>query len=387
MKLVNINKKVFEDFCKENQYDNFFQSKYYAEIKRIDGFHTYFLGLEESGKILGAAMVISKEISIFKKREFYIPRGFIIDYKNNELLKIFTKKLVEFVKEKKGAYIKINPMVILYDRTGNGDVIEGGINNKKLVDNLKNLGWHQDDNELIYPLEDRFLYNLNLKNKNDDELYDNLSDSLKETLKIQEEMGITTRKLEKDNIQKFIDILENCSEEIDYLNLNYGNYYDIINVLDNHNMLDITVAELDIDKYLNYLVNQKEKDDSNEELDEQIEIANQLKYEYGHNTLISVLLGVIYNKEYYVLTNSTVDILRNLKPQLAIYWDTIKYAKKLGCEIYNFYEIGNDLEDNELLNDLKDYNGKVVELIGEFNYILIDKYYKNNIKEQKKAFN
>ena len=102
MRLIEINKKEFENFCKESMQDNFFQSKYFAQIERKEGYHTYFLGLEQDGIIRACCMLLSKNVSIFGKRVFYAPRGFIIDYRDEKLLNIFTiaKKKVKYLHSK-----------------------------------------------------------------------------------------------------------------------------------------------------------------------------------------------------------------------------------------------------------------------------------------------
>ena len=43
MKLREISKKEFEDFCDDVQEKNIFQSKEWAEVKRRFGYHTYFV--------------------------------------------------------------------------------------------------------------------------------------------------------------------------------------------------------------------------------------------------------------------------------------------------------------------------------------------------------
>ena len=50
MKLREISKKEYEDFCDDVQEKNIFQSKEWAEVKRRFGYHTYFVGLDQSGK-------------------------------------------------------------------------------------------------------------------------------------------------------------------------------------------------------------------------------------------------------------------------------------------------------------------------------------------------
>ena len=58
-----------------------------------------------------------------------------------------------------------------------------------------------------------------------------------------------------------------------------------------------------------------------------------------------------------------------------------KFAMKNGIELFNFNGIGNILENNKLLNDYKMYNGKVIELIGEYNYVLRTIAYKREMKK------
>ena len=383
MKLKDINKKEFEEFCLKSNIDSFYQSKYYAEIKRKEGYHTYFVGLEQDGAIMGAALLLSKQVSIMKKRAFYAPRGFIIDYKNSDLVKSFSKELIEYVKNKNGAYIKINPGVILHGRDHEGNIIDGGINNTKLVESLKELGWQQNRVNVDFPLEDRILYELKLKNHNEDELKDSFSDKLKSEIKKNELIGMTTRKLEKDEINKFIDIMEESSYIINHLGMNYGNYKDIVDILDNHNMLDINVCELDIDKYYEFLNNNKEKLQTNE-FEEQLEFVKQLQYQYGHSKLIGTTLGISYHNKYYVLVSAVMDKFKDYDPLTTLYWETIKNSKKMNNEDYIFYGIGNILNNNEELNKIKDFNGKVIELIGEFDYILNEKIYKKEMKKQEK---
>ena len=383
MKLKDINKKEFEEFCLKSNIDSFYQSKYYAEIKRKEGYHTYFVGLEQDGAIMGAALLLSKQVSIMKKRAFYAPRGFIIDYKNSDLVKSFSKELIEYVKNKNGAYIKINPGVILHGRDHEGNIIDGGINNTKLVESLKELGWQQNRVNVDFPLEDRILYELKLKNHNEDELKDSFSDKLKSEIKKNELIGMTTRKLEKDEINKFIDIMEESSYIINHLGMNYGNYKDIVDILDNHNMLDINVCELDIDKYYEFLNNNKEKLQTNE-FEEQLEFVKQLQYQYGHSKLIGTTLGISYHNKYYVLVSAVMDKFKDYDPLTTLYWETIKNSKKMNNEDYIFYGIGNSLNNNEELNKIKDFNGKVIELIGEFDYILNERIYNKEMKKQEK---
>ena len=39
-----------------------------------------------------------------------------------------------------------------------------------------------------------------------------------------------------------------------------------------------------------------------------------------------------------------------------------------------------------MLEEIKGFNGNIIELIGEFNYILNERYYKKSMKKQKKTY-
>ena len=384
MRLIEINKKEFENFCKESMQDNFFQSKYFAQIERKEGYHTYFLGLEQDGIIRACCMLLSKNVSIFGKRVFYAPRGFIIDYRDEKLLNIFTIAIKDFAKEKKGIYIKIDPNVMYHDRNFSGDLIEGGLNNSKAVENLTNLGWKKIDNP-DYLLKPSFLYKLNLKGKNEEEIFNDFDLSLQEIIKRNSSIGITTYPLKKEEYNKYLDMMINNNNVINYLDLNKNNFKNIIDILSQHNLLRISISELDIDEYLKSTIESKNNIGNNpsliEKLDKQIETIKNMQYKYGHKIMLGGVLSVIYNNEYLVLGTVVIDKFNNFNPLSSCFYEEIKFAKKNGIEVFNFNGIGNSLVNNKLLNDYKMYNGKVIELIGEYNYVLRTIAYKREMKK------
>lgn len=380
MRLIEINKKEFENFCNKNDQSNFFQTKYYAQIKRKEGYHTYFLGLEQDGIICAATILLSKTVSIFGNRIFYAPRGFIIDYKDYRLLSCFTIAIKDFVEQKKGIYLKINPMFKLSDRDYKGDIIIGGLDNSKVVENLLNLNYKQTTNK-DYLVEPNFLYELSL-NKSINDLESNFSDTLKDIIKRNDSIGIKTFQLKKDEYHKFLDIVINNNNVSNFLHINKNNFKSIIDILESHKLLRIVMAELDIDKYLEISL-QSKNNCSDEKLlkqiDKQIETVKNLQYKYGHKILLGGTLGIEYNNQYTVAVNVVIDKFNNFDPLSTIYWNEIKYAKESNKTKFNFYGIGNSLENNKLLNTYKNYNGKVVELIGEFDYVIKPISYKKEM--------
>ena len=59
-------------------------------------------------------------------------------------------------------------------------------------------------------------------------------------------------------------------------------------------------------------------------------------------------------------------------------WNTIKDAKKNGFEIYNFYGVGNDLSgQNSIYQYYKGFHGELIQLIGEFDFVINEFIYKH----------
>ena len=189
MKLKEINKKEFFDFCNTHQTNNFHQSRQWAEYKRLDGWHTYFVGLDQNGKIKAAAMLLSKEIPIIKRRVFYAPYGFIINYKDLELVRSFTKHITEFINNKKAIFVKIKPYLSLKELDNNGNYIQGGYDNSKCIDVLKSLNYIQMDTYL----EANTFYKLNIKDKTCEDILNNMDETLKNTIISNEVKAIYSR--------------------------------------------------------------------------------------------------------------------------------------------------------------------------------------------------
>ncbi len=390
MRLRQINKKEFETFCKASPLSNFFQTKEYAELKRKEGYHTYFVGLDDSGRLLAATLLISSEFTITKKRVFFCPRGYIIDYRNQELLNTFTKELVAYVKEKKGILIKITPNLMLKERDKNGELVSGGMNNSKCVENLLDIGYKRISS--YYLVNPNFLYTLDLKGKNNEEIYENISSDVKSIIERNEKIGITISKIEKEDSDKFLSILRNCSNRIDYFKKNDKSYKNVISILSNYNMIDVITAELDIDKYLEVtkrsLENVLNDNDLSAQVQKQLEIINSLQYKYGHKVSLGTLLAVSYNNQYLTLCIAGMDKFKNFDPISTLIWESIKRAKKLSATKYIFYGMDINLEkENNLIHYYQKFNGKAVELIGEYDFVIDQRYYQKYLKKQEKIKN
>ncbi len=363
MKLKEINKQEFFDFCSTQPTNNFYQSREWAEYKRKDGWHTYFIGLDQNGKLKAAALLLSKEIPIIKKRAFYAPYGIIANYKDLELLRSFTKNIKEYLDEKKALFLKINPYLSLKELDNNGNYIQGGYDNEKCIDILKSLGYIQMDTYSDF----NTFYKLDIKNKSSEDILNNMDEVIKDTILTNEKKAIYTRDAENSEINQIIDIIKNSHYKVNFIKAYFNDFLQIFN---EDKLLNIKLIEMDIDKYKKNASTEKE-----------FEEAKQLEYDYGHKVILGCTISICYGKEITTLCSAIQDKFKDTLVQYNMYYEMIKWGIENNYEIYNFNAIDSELDEGNRLYQLyRGFNGNVVKLLGEFDLIFNTFIYKQYYK-------
>ena len=115
-KLVFLKEDVYENFVKQHPKSHFLQSYAWGEFAKVKKHLTpYYLGLIDDNKnILGTALLLQKHLPM-NYCYFYCPRGYVINYEDENLVTEMTKKIVQFAKSKKAIFIKIDPDLIYKD--------------------------------------------------------------------------------------------------------------------------------------------------------------------------------------------------------------------------------------------------------------------------------
>jgi peptidoglycan pentaglycine glycine transferase (the second and third glycine) len=148
---------------------------------------------------------------------FYSPRGFLIDYKNYDLLKEFTEEIKKYAKEHGAIFIKIDPYLEHLEHDNEGNVVEGGFNNKDAVDNLIKLGYkHYGFNLMQDTLQPRWMHVINTDRSLDDVMKD-MESKTRQILRKNEKCGITTREITRDELPLFKDIMQHTSDRREFV--------------------------------------------------------------------------------------------------------------------------------------------------------------------------
>lgn len=411
MELVTLTKKEFKIFADKHPQITFHQTEQWANLKATNGWKAYYLGLKDNKKIVAGALLLSKNIPIIKKKMFYSPRGFLIDYNDYNLLKTFTEKIKKFAKNQGAIFVKIDPYLEYVEHDNDGNLVEDGFNNKTAVENLKKLGYkHYGFNLMQDTLQPRWMHIINTENKTLDEVMKDMESKTRQILRKNEKCGIATREITREELPIFKDIMQHTSDRREFVDRPLSYYEGMWDALHKSGILKILIAEIDFNEYekntqtelnqnkeeLKDRINKKENNllkmndkkyeqsnKQNEEtisrLEKQLEKTNNLKKEHGSKAVLGGILFLVYGNEVLSLYGGSNEQLMQFQSAYTVHFAGVKMAIENNYKRYNFYGITGDFRKENPLYGLflfkKSFGGNVAELIGEFDLIISPFWY------------
>lgn len=384
----NISKKEYDDFVINFSSTSFMQTSSWSEVK--SAWENDFVGMYENKKLVCAAMILKRNL-FFSKKLFYVPRGFVIDYKNKELLKEFILNLKKYAKENNGIDIKIDPFVCFNQdsietikKGKQKEIRKPFVSDTNMIDeNLKELGfihggYKKEVNAYIQP---RYTMAISLKDK-DGNILDReaLRRSFPKNTRnyignYQEQRGVEfSYSKNKEDIKYLVEVL-NCTEKRQHINLRNEAYFKKIMELFPKNAV-LFFARVNIDKYIKFLENDMQENESKKEFcEKQINEALKIKEEYGNNPLAGATIvmmptcktGIKTASFLYAGTNT--NILPTLKITNGLMFYRLSYCLDDGCDYCDLGGIDGSLEDH--LSTFKSkFNPEVLELVGEYDLVV-----------------
>lgn len=416
MKLIEIKKEDYNSLTRNHPLASFEQTSNWADVKRSTGWKDYYLAyVDDNGQYLAFAMLLAKKMPLFKRYLFYSPHGYLIDFDNSELVKSFNEELVKYLKGKGAFELIIDPYLSYQQRDINGNIVEGGIEHKKVVDDLISLGYHHKGFNIYYEnLQPRWLFRLPL-DRPYDELQKNFRYEVRRRIKKKDNLAIDVRELNRDEIPVFKNLMEKTADRRGFIDRPLSYYERMYDMLGRDNMLHYYVAEIDfakcrenvlrdIEKNKTYIAKIKARSNSkhNENViaEEEIvlnsnltllKIIDEAHSEYGEKVALSAIALLTYGEEaIMLLAGNDEKYMTHFSTSYIIVTELIRKAQAEGFKYYNFYGITGDFNpDNEfygLYTYKKQYGGEVVELIGQFEYT-ISSTFKAIYNIAKKAYN
>lgn len=392
------NKIEFNDISKAFDNVTFYQTSNWALLKAYTGWKALYLVYKEDNNIKACGLFLLKKMPFLKSYMAYCPRGFLIDFNDYELLKRFNSELIAYLKNKKVFELIIDPYVLLNHRDIDGKIIDDGFDNQKVISTLTSIGYRHTGYNLYYEnLQPRFLFRLKLKDKTIDEIYKGFKKEAKRRANKKDFFGIRVRELKEDEISIFKDLMNKTSLRKGFIDRPLDYYKQMYKALAKDKILHYMVAEIDIEKakhnilYEITIINKrieklkehalsnkgriKEENvtiDANQKLLKQLE---DLEKEKGKVVPLSVVCLLTYGKEaIMLLAGNDEKYLQHFNSSNIIVAELIKLCKEKGFDYYNFYGISGDFNSESpyygLYTYKRQYGGEVVELIGQFEYVI-----------------
>lgn len=334
----------------------------------------------------------------FGKKEFYAPRGFLLDYNDKELLSFFTSSVKHYVKEHKGYVFRIDPYIINVERDSAGNEVDGGINNKGVKDTLDSLGYIRVKKEDMKQVG--WMYVLDIEGKSEDEILKNMKPNTRNTIRKTLKNGIEIVELKKEDLPLFYKIMVETGKRKGFSVRSLQYFEDMYDLFYPRGEIKYLLTKLDLVKHIESLEKerakqQKEKDALSDAkyndgkrkaydlaisgIEKRIKQAEDIRKKDGDIINLSGSMFMLTDPEIIYLSSGNYEEYMFYNSQYLIQWEMIKYGIKHNFKRYNFYGITGNFDKND-----KDYgiyefktgfNGYVEELIGEYVYPVSKWYY------------
>lgn len=388
----NIDIHEYDEFIENHPKSHFLQSSMWGEFSSLDkSFIPHYVGLKENNQLICATLLLEKKLWLGYSY-FYAPRGYVIDFKNYDLLSKFTNEIKKYIKKNKGIFLKIDPDVIIRSHDNNDNLI---LEDLSVYDSLIKLNYkHLGFTNRFETSEPRFTFRIDF-NKPFEEIEENFSKTTKQRIKKAEDLDVSV--VTSKNVDEFYNLMMITENRKDFVTHTKKYYQDIYNIFSKNDKCNIFLGSVDIDKILNkcnITIDELDKEINSFDLENlsksnksklnelakrkekvlsDIKKYKEAKEQYGNNIILSAHFIVEYGDKAWVLYAGNHDILSFTYTNYKTYLEHIKYYYNKGIKIYDQFGTVGKLEDNDPLLGLhefkKKFGGNYIEFVGEFDLI------------------
>lgn len=391
----------FEEYASKHPLRSYHQTSSYALLMASYDYKYQFIGyVNENNVIVGASLILIKKIN---KNTYYgyAPKGFLIDYFNEQLLLSFTRDIIKFHMDKGIIFIKINPEIAIGFLTKENEYKTTYNNNVKISEILTKNGYLQCKPKYNFEsLLPRFNGFVNINNLS---LY-SVEKNMRNKVKKGERKGLYIEKANKDGIEIFFEYVKFKKKN----DKNY--YYNYYTSFEKNNNVDLFLLKIN---YTKFLINAQDRyrieTEKNEKLNSNLAkfnnkktlnakmdsdkiltslnndivfATNKLK-EKSEDYLGGVLI-IKYEKRIYFVRSGFDPKFASMNPNHFMYYKVMEHYKNeyTFADLCGISGTFNKNGDYSGLNKFKlAFNPKVYEFIGEFDLIINKKEYEKLVEK------
>ncbi|MDD6224254.1 MAG: peptidoglycan bridge formation glycyltransferase FemA/FemB family protein [bacterium] len=411
MELIKLQEEEFKEFAYQHEQASFLQTIGWGKLKNKNGWDYEFLGFKDQKKIVAATLLLSKMTPI-KKKMFYAPHGFVLDYSDYSLLDEFVLKMKKYVKEHNGIFFKIDPYLMLIERDMDGKRVDNGIDHTEIYKHLRKLGFDEINGKVTeQTLQGKWLYRIDINDRDIDEVMKDMTSKTRQMIRKNEKNGVIVREGFVEELETFKDIMDHTSERREFLSRSLSYYKNMYEILNQEGICKIHFAEIHLKQQLDkfraevqsiqneynskqidfdagklkvnekkFYAKQKELLDNMARLEKSIKDYEQLQEKNGDVLVLGAIMYMIHGSEVISFIGGAYQEYLDFQPFYSIHYELIKYACANHYRYYNFYGISGNLVESDPMYGIylfkKGFGGQVVELMGEFDMPVSKFYYR-----------
>lgn len=389
-------KDEFEQFVLHHPKSHFMQSYYWGEVMKHKHFEPHYIILKNENTIVASALMLKKNL-LKGYCYYYIPRGFILDYSNYELIEDFTKHLKEYARKNKAIFIKIDPDVKLHSLDSDGNVI-GDDNQFPLIKKLESLGYkHLGFYKAFEGEQPRFTFRLNL-DKPWEEIYSGMHPTTRKILNKGNQYNLNIYKGNIDDIGDFYQTMIETAEREGIIQKSLDYYKSFYSILNKQNMSDLYIVKVklnDLKKSFSDVIKNIEDDidrlnstdyknidkknnllkDLNNKLEKTKDEYDEVNNINKEEIILSSIITVKYADKVWTIHGGNSSLLRKLNSNYLLYHQIILDAYDSGYKVIDFFGTSGEANPDKenpiygIHNFKKRLGGDYTEFIGEFDLI------------------
>lgn len=378
---LDIPREEYSEFVKNHEYCNLLQSYEWAKIKNNWG-HLYTGIYNEKKELVAAGLVLIRVLPMGFTM-FYIPRGPIMDYKNEKLVKYYFKELTRIGKKRKCLFIKFDPAIHVNDYKTSEANANMYPDTEEYLSIFKKAGAHHHGFTMMIEetIQPRFQSNVYAS--------DNIEEELpKHTKRLIRDADRRNVRIEAGGIE-FVDEfsrLVELTEERKQVALRNKDYFKLLMETYPEDGV-IFLAKCNLKQLYDEAVKRKEEieeqqkntpenakkklrrlEDQMRSVTKDIEEFSGMLEEFGNedkDIAIAGILSIKYGKTCEMLYAGMDERFKKFMPQYKEYVENFKWAFERGCLWSNMGGVEGTLDDG--LTKFKDnFNPTINEFIGEF---------------------
>lgn len=387
MKIKELTIQAFTLYVQSNPLKNYMQTEEYARLMGENHYNYDYIGLvDEKNTIVAASLILWKKIGLNMKYG-YAPKGFLVNYYDDKLLKEFASKLKEYYAKKNMVFIKINPEIVV----GEIDPLTNEFKdnpNMRLKQDIQRYGFLKlKDNLYFEAMCPRFNAYIDLKNAN----FKNYSKTNRNKVNNAKRKGLYIYKGNEADIDAFYETLT-TSKSVNY-------YKSLYNIFSQKNMVDLILVKADFETFIknNQSLYEQELDANNlyneilhrshktSDLNKKMSSDSRLctiKNEIviateglrnNNNIVVAGALLIKYGNRVHVIESGYRKDYAHLNANYFLY-DSLINNYKYDFDFLDLNGVTGDFKDTNPyrgLNKFKaGFNSKIYEFIGEFDFII-----------------